>query len=90
MPENFVVRNMFPGHHMDGSSTCDNYVPNPFFCIHQFYMYINRLTREYMQEELVQMVQFKAVELQINKPCHVTVSSVDMLVHAVTKDKNLP
>ena len=51
---------------------------------------MNCLTREYMQEELVQMVQFKAVELQINKPCHVTVSSVDMLVHAVTKDKNLP
>jgi len=35
-----------------------------------------------MQEELVKMVEFKAVELQINKPCHVTVSSVDMLVHA--------
>ena len=28
---------------------------------------MNCLTREYMQEELVQMVEFKAVELQINK-----------------------
>lgn len=46
-----------------------------------------------MQEELVKMVEFKAVELQINKPCHVTVSSVDMLVHAVdelSRQKNLP